>query len=211
MLKRCSSCGEAKELNSENFGIKRSLKSGFDSRCKACRKAYDKKRYQENRERLNNESKQRYRKNSETRKEYARRYYAENREKCKKSIKKWDKAHPVQRRIINESSRTKKYGADSTLTNQEWAKIKSLFTNSCAYCGLSESECLEQFGEKLHHEHIIPLADGGDYAYGNVVPACRSCNSSKANQNFSIWYKTSGVFSEERNTKISAYIERSKN
>jgi hypothetical protein len=43
----------------------------------------------------------------------------------------------------------------------------------CAYCG-------QVFPEKLlEAEHITPEAQGGAYTWGNLVSACRQCNSKK--------------------------------
>ena len=206
MMKRCTMCNELKVLCVENFGIRRSSKTGFDSRCKACRKLYDKKRYENNKQRLNEQSKEYYSKNKEIRKEYQKRYYYNHKERCKKSSKNWDFNNEVQRRIINGRSRTRKYGSESVLSRDEWLNIKNYFLNSCAYCGMTESEHIIVFNEKLHHEHLISLIDGGAYSYGNIVPSCRSCNSSKSNKDFNDWYKTSKGYSEERESRILKYL-----
>ena len=40
----CTDCGEKKEMNEENFGIKSKLKSGFANKCKKCTREYNNKR-----------------------------------------------------------------------------------------------------------------------------------------------------------------------
>ena len=42
----------------------------------------------------------------------------------------------------------------------------------CAYCLISEENC----GLKMHVDHIIPEASGGDTTHENLCLACFSCN-----------------------------------
>lgn len=205
-IQTCIKCHQKKELNTENFYRKSSCKRGFESQCKECRRISDKKKYQKKKEKILGQKKQYYERKKDKIKERQKEYYQSNVEKCKKSSKKWDKDNPTRRRLINAKSRTLKHGSDSTLTEGDWLQIKKLFDNSCAYCGMSEAEHFEIFDEKLHHEHVIPLIDGGNYEFGNVVPSCRSCNSSKANHDFKEWYPNSKVYSRVREVKIIDYI-----
>lgn len=52
----------------------------------------------------------------------------------------------------------------------EWEILKDEFGYLCAYCGQAK---------KLEQDHIIAVSKGGNYTYTNIVPACKSCNSSK--------------------------------
>lgn len=205
-IQTCIKCHQKKELNTENFYKKSSSKRGFESQCKECRSISDKKKYQKKKDKILLQKKQYYERKKDKIKERQKEYYQSNVEKCKKSSKKWDKDNPTRRRLINAKSRTLKHGSDSTLTEGDWLQIKKLFDNSCAYCGMSEAKHFEIFDEKLHHEHVIPLTDGGNYEFGNVVPSCRSCNSSKANHDFKEWYPNSKVYSRVREVKIIDYI-----
>lgn len=148
-----------------------------------------------------------YEKNADKIKERQLGYYNENKGKCRQSEKDWCKNNPTRRRMTCAKSRTLKYGSESTLTEKEWLEIKSFFCCSCAYCGMPEKKSLKIYGEHLHHEHVVPLIDGGAYSYGNVVPACRSCNSSKRNHDFFVWYKNSNVFSRKRYMRIVQYLK----
>lgn len=208
MLRKCSKCGLKKELSTKNFGKKRTGKLGFDSQCKDCKRKRDQKRYQKNRERILEEKATYYRENKDARKEYQHDYYHENKEKCLQSGKNWQQNNPTRRRMTCAKSRTMQYGAESTLTEKQWLQVKALFHNSCAYCGMTEKEHLEKYGEFLHQEHVVPLAMHGPYSIGNVVPACRSCNSSKANHDFFEWYPKSKGYSREREKQIVDYIDQ---
>ena len=205
-IQTCIKCRQKKELNAENFYRKSSCKRGFESQCKECRRISDKKKYQKKKDKILVQKKKYYERKKEKIKKRQKEYYQANVEKCKISCKKWDQANPTTLRLINAKSRTLKHGGSSSLTESDWLKINKLFNNSCAYCGMSETEHFEIFNEKLHHEHVIPLIDGGSYEYGNVVPSCRSCNSSKANRDFKEWYPNSKAYSKEREVKIIDYI-----
>lgn len=50
----------------------------------------------------------------------------------------------------------------------------------CQYCGRHRSELAgRQF---LTRDHVLPLSQGGDNSWGNVVTACSSCNNRKADR-----------------------------
>lgn len=57
------------------------------------------------------------------------------------------------------------------ITPEVWGEILEYFNHACAYC-------LRQ-DVKLTMDHVIPLSKGGDHTVQNLVPACKSCNSSK--------------------------------
>jgi hypothetical protein len=58
------------------------------------------------------------------------------------------------------------------LTVREWRELQAAFEHRCAYCGATHS--------KLIPEHVEALSRGGEDERENIVPACRSCNCSKA-------------------------------
>jgi hypothetical protein len=62
----------------------------------------------------------------------------------------------------------------STLTAQEWNAIKDNAGHKCHYCRKRMS--------RLTMDHVIPISRGGHHIASNIVPACRSCNSSKGNR-----------------------------
>lgn len=46
---------------------------------------------------------------------------------------------------------------------------------TCIYCGRSSIED----GARLHCDHIVPVDQGGEGVFGNLVTACKQCNLSK--------------------------------
>jgi hypothetical protein len=60
----------------------------------------------------------------------------------------------------------------ATLTANEWKTILDKYENKCAYCG--------KLSDTIEMDHIIPVSKGGTHTKCNVVPACRTCNRTKA-------------------------------
>lgn len=57
-------------------------------------------------------------------------------------------------------------------------KLKLVLPQSCCYCGSKAN---------LSVDHLLPRARGGIDAGQNMVWACRSCNSSKGEQDVLVW------------------------
>ena len=66
--------------------------------------------------------------------------------------------------------RAMKFANGGVHTLEEWQEKIVAFDNRCAYCGLQK---------QLTRDHAIPLSRGGTDDIENIVPACKSCNSSK--------------------------------
>lgn len=74
--------------------------------------------------------------------------------------------------------------ADNDLTAQEWSAVLDAWGGVCAYCGAA--------GGQLQKDCVQPLSRGGRYTRDNVVPACRSCNASKHNNEVTGWMRRKG-------------------
>ncbi|MFC0678523.1 HNH endonuclease [Lysobacter korlensis] len=74
--------------------------------------------------------------------------------------------------------------ADNDLTPAEWRLIVGAW-GGCAYCGAQESA--------LQRDCVLPLARGGRYTISNVVPACRTCNTSKWHSEVTSWMRRRGL------------------
>lgn len=66
---------------------------------------------------------------------------------------------------------------DEKFDADQWESVLSDFDKRCAYCG-AEGD--------LVMEHVIPINRTalGEHRLGNLVPACRSCNATKADQDY---------------------------
>ena len=65
------------------------------------------------------------------------------------------------------------------LTPGEWAALLEAWAG-CAYCGANGA---------LQRDCVLPISRGGRYTLDNVVPACRSCNTSKCNAEVTTWMR----------------------
>jgi 5-methylcytosine-specific restriction endonuclease McrA len=70
--------------------------------------------------------------------------------------------------------------AEHDLTDAQWAALIEAW-GGCAYCGVA--------GVPLQRDNVLALSRGGRYTLDNIVPACRSCNASKSNDEVTGWMR----------------------
>jgi hypothetical protein len=121
-------------------------------------------------------------------------------EKHKERNKKYYKTEKGQftAQLSRERYRNRQAGVSSTLTRTQWNACKQMFDYTCAYCGKSLNN--------LTQDHFIPLSKGGGYDANNIIPCCKSCNSSKQDKDFLEWYHKQPYYSEKRKYKINKYL-----
>ena len=66
------------------------------------------------------------------------------------------------------------------LSDEQWAALTTAWSG-CAYCGATD--------RSLQRDCVLPISRGGRYTLENVVPACRSCNASKSNDEVTSWMR----------------------
>lgn len=66
------------------------------------------------------------------------------------------------------------------LTDAQWIALERAW-GGCAYCGAVDTP--------LQRDCVLALSRGGRYTLANVVPACRSCNTSKCNDEVTSWLR----------------------
>ena len=66
------------------------------------------------------------------------------------------------------------------LSGQQWMALQAAW-GGCAYCRASELP--------LQRDCVLAVSRGGRYTINNVVPACRSCNASKCNDEVTGWLR----------------------
>lgn len=88
------------------------------------------------------------------------------------------------------------------LSDAEWAALQAAW-GGCAYCRASD--------ESLQRDCVLPVSRGGRYTLLNVVPACRSCNTSKCNDEVTSWLRRKRLDERAfllRHGEIRADLER---
>lgn len=92
----------------------------------------------------------------------------------------WSAANPDKVIARTQRHNARKRGATiSDFTSQQWEELKEEYGSKCAYCGCTP--------DVLTMDHVVPLSRGGDHTESNIVPACKSCNSSKCDRLLSEW------------------------
>lgn len=74
--------------------------------------------------------------------------------------------------------REKWWARRETKANRHWAAMRRLvLVGPCVYCG-AEATALD---------HVVPQIKGGSSKRGNLVPACKPCNSAKGGRTLEEW------------------------
>jgi 5-methylcytosine-specific restriction endonuclease McrA len=108
----------------------------------------------------------------EVKKLYFRKYYEEHKEEAN------------QRSFIGKIKR-RQMNIEGSHTFLEWIELIKKHDNKCYYCGVCMTKKMEE--RQRTRDHIIPISRGGRDDMSNIVPACRSCNSSKGNKTLEEW------------------------
>lgn len=189
-MKACRKCGEAKELS--EFSLCSRAKDGKQSNCRACQSALAAAWNKANPERRREIDNARYARNPEKRgavskavrakkieqyrardRVYSKARYLRESEKCKAATRSWVERNRDKSRAAgaaNESNRRARIaGAPGSHTKTERADLVASYLGLCAYCD-SKATAID---------HVVPIARGGSNDIGNLVPACKSCNSAK--------------------------------
>ena len=130
--------------------------------------------------------------------------YHQNKEKHSERWKRYsssDRGQEVLTQIAHRRREREKCSL-ATLTTRQWKDCKEYFNHTCAYC-LST--------EKLTKDHFVPVIKGGELTVKNIVPVCNSCNSSKRDKDFFVWYPKQSFYSERQMNKILNYLDIQEN
>jgi len=66
------------------------------------------------------------------------------------------------------------------LTDAQWIALMAAW-GGCAYCGATDTP--------MQRDCVLAISRGGRYTLDNVVPACRSCNTSKWHAEVTGWLR----------------------
>jgi 5-methylcytosine-specific restriction endonuclease McrA len=83
---------------------------------------------------------------------------------------RYKKRYPEKVKADKRARRALHAGAPTALTANQWMAITARYAERCYWC---------RERRPLTQDHLVPLSRGGTHDAFNVVPACRSCNSSK--------------------------------
>lgn len=131
--------------------------------------------------------------NRERLREEARAYSAENREERRvrqaayraanpEAWREWSKRNPEKIRLAQLTRRTRMHeGSTAEVTPKDIQKLINRHDGCCVYCGIKPTN------EPMQIDHVVPISKGGSNTIGNLLPACRSCNSSKRDKFLFQW------------------------
>jgi 5-methylcytosine-specific restriction endonuclease McrA len=117
-----------------------------------------------------------YERNVEYVREANRAWCARNPDKVRAYHQRYHKKNPEKNRLALQRRRARLRDACSPgVTSAEWQNICATFVNAegdvtCVYCNRACAVTVD---------HVVPADRGGRDEPNNVLPACKSCNSSK--------------------------------
>lgn len=191
-LKICSKC--KLELSIDSFNKHKRMPDGIRSECRSCTSEANRKWREANVEKRKIDNKKWRDANSDKDKQRKLDYYYSNKLKMQKQsndwhannsgyssdyMKQWREDNPGRSSEYVHVRRTRMQ--NNGLYKVLKRDLKRLYSASCAYCGATEDITLD---------HVVPLKRGGSHGIGNLVAACRTCNSSKGAKLLVEWRKS---------------------
>ena len=88
------------------------------------------------------------------------------------SGRRWAKAARRRKRRMDR--------VEHDLSDEQWTAVQVAWSG-CAYCGATTGA--------MQRDCVLPISRGGRYTLDNIVPACRSCNASKCNDEVTGWLR----------------------
>jgi 5-methylcytosine-specific restriction endonuclease McrA len=105
--------------------------------------------------------------------------YLKERERRLAYAKAYQKANPeVPQRAKRRRKALLTGNGVYQVSAKDWERELQRHGHKCAYCGCEG---------RLTMDHVIPASRGGTHSIGNLVPACKSCNSSKRDRTVMEW------------------------
>ncbi|MGD6897104.1 HNH endonuclease [Bacillus infantis] len=207
-LKKCTKCETEKQIGEFYSQKKHSKKRGeyiyYQPYCKECASEKSQKWLYENLDRKRKIAQKYYHSDK------GRQNKLRDRERQKENnyaySKQYQKENLEKFRLYRQKRRSIKNTISNDFTLEDWQYCLEYFNNSCAYCGLTNEAHYKKFDTSLHQEHILPVTKGGSYSKENIVPACKSCNSSKNDKELINWLKQQTFYSLEKEEKVFFYL-----
>lgn len=151
--------------------------------CRRNRKArYDHERYTANKDAFRAYHRQHARKTRARKREYDRAYREANREQRLARKREYGREYyqrpDVKIRARLYAHKRRDWAGGRTIAVRDVERLMRRYDHLCGYCGSSPADALD---------HVVPLSRGGSHSIGNLVPSCRSCNSTKSHRTVMEW------------------------
>lgn len=217
--KYCPKCEAVIDINLFKKNIARH--DGLSVYCKPHDNEYARELYNKNKDRIRDSKNATHRKsyakhvdkrrldrrvyysfNKEKEAEKYREYYLKNKDKRNKCVDEYYRKNPEKRIIKAQRRRARKLNLENSFTVEDWISTLNIFDNRCVYCQVDDI--------KLAQDHFIAVKHNGPYKLGNIVPACKFCNSSKRDILPEIFIKDKDLYIKIM-LKLDALVENKKN
>ncbi len=135
--------------------------------------------------------------NPEKNRAKARRHAAKYPERRRANLRRWCANNPERAHALSKARRAREQGAPGEgYSLVQWEQVCVVW-GGCAYCDAQEN---------LTVDHVRPLSKDGTHEPENLVPCCRSCNSSKNVRALSEWRDGQHLWVEVFAREVSAVI-----
>jgi len=201
-FKKCTKCGQIKPITEYAYEQKREI---YSARCRECVSAQKREYSAKNKDKVRQWKKREYNKDSSSYKVRASKnyysnkqhilfrihnYYQKNKGTIIARITDWRNRHPEKRSAYAHKRRLKIENVFFKVTKKDLNRQLERQNFECFWC--------HNKSDDLTLDHVLPLSRGGKHSKGNIVFACRSCNSAKNNKYVIEFLRDSGFFGSSK-------------
>lgn len=109
-------------------------------------------------------------------------------EQTRKAKERYKVKHPDKYRDSLRREKIQRRQAEGWHSEVQWRMLLAEHDYRCYYCGVEMT--FEDGPYKWTRDHIVPISRGGTDNIDNIVPACKSCNSSKGTKDLDTFMKS---------------------
>ena len=107
--------------------------------------------------------------------------------KVKETNRLWRVAHPQSILTYGHSARARRRACPGKHSTAQWLATRASYHDLCVYC----------LAPATQRDHVEALMPGGTNDIENIVPACKSCNSSKNAKPLLVWLASRALRTEQ--------------
>jgi 5-methylcytosine-specific restriction endonuclease McrA len=177
--KKCSTCKQVKSM--DDFA-KGNDKNGKAYKCKACTNAYNAEYRKANLDAIQEHQRNAYHADVEANRAKSRGYYQRNKDVLKVRHDSYNAvpANKLRTALLHGQHHVEELGnlAHNITADEQYAywEANGISKDHCHYCQVHFG-ALDPVDVTI--DHVEAISNGGPHTVENIVPACRSCNSSK--------------------------------